>query len=88
MNIAVPVSFFHLERALGSGRLRPAATGGFVVSVAGALLPTKGAELPSLAAAAAARTTAAKLLPGAGAARVFKPANVWEEVGLEQSYKM
>ena len=80
MNIAVPVSFFQRDRALGSGRIRAAAMEGLAVSAgwaAGAawLLPSSF----SLAAAAAAKTTAAKLEPEliegpAGTPKVFNAA--------------
>lgn len=65
MNMAVPVSFFQRDLALGSGRLR---TG--LAASAGT------ADWFSLAAAAAASTTAAKLvvpvlIDGAGTAKLF-----------------
>lgn len=75
MNIAVPVSFFHLDRAFGRGRFND---GGLTGS--GPVNPdpppaAKPAELASLAAAAAARTTEAKLWPEADdTVGLFKPA--------------
>ena len=52
MNMAVPVSFFQRDRALGSGRLRT-----------GLAASAGEADWFSLAAAVAASTTAAKLEP-------------------------
>ena len=65
MNMAVPVSFFQRDLALGSGRLR-----------AGLAASAGPADWFSLAAAAAASTTAAKLvvpvlIDGAGTAKLF-----------------
>ncbi len=80
MNIAVPVSFFHLDRAFGSGRFNELNDGGLTGSGPANPNPppAKPAELASLAAAAAARTTEAKLWPEAdGTAGLFKPASVY-----------
>jgi hypothetical protein len=80
MNIAVPVSFFHLDRAFGRGRFNVLDDGGLTGSgpVNPDPPPAKPAELASLAAAAAARTTEAKLWPEADdTAGLFKPASVY-----------
>jgi hypothetical protein len=71
MNMAVPVSFFHRDLALGRGLLKAAAaeaTAGLTVSAVPLpeLLATGAcalAALASLAAIEAAKTTAAKLVP-------------------------
>jgi hypothetical protein len=75
MNMAVPVSFFHRDLALGRGLLKAAAaeaTAGLTVSAVPLpeLLATGAcalAALDSLAAIEAAKTTAAKLVPEDGA---------------------
>ena len=71
MNMAVPVSFFHRDLALGRGLLKAAAaeaTAGLAISAVPLpeLLATGAcalAALDSLAAIEAAKTTAAKLVP-------------------------
>jgi len=66
MNKAVPVSFFHLDRAFGMGRFNELDEGSLIGSGPNPVPPAaKPAALASLAAAAAARTTEAKLWPDA-----------------------
>jgi hypothetical protein len=69
MNMAVPVSFIHRDRALGGARLSADLAGSAGAAGAAWL------ALDSFAAAAAASTTAAKLVPelldGAGAPKLF-----------------
>lgn len=93
MNMAVPVSFFHRDLALGRGLLKAAAaeaTAGLTVSAVPLpeLLATGTgacalAALDSLAAIEAAKTTAAKLVPEDGAvdgtAKIFIEAKSGEE---------
>jgi|688.fasta_scaffold687114_1 hypothetical protein len=76
MNMAVPVNFFHRDRAFGSGLL-PEAFVDFEVSAVPLLAKVAvWLALDSLAAAEAANTTAAKLVPvlidgAVGTAKLF-----------------